>query len=349
MMILQAHRLGFEPHVLCERSDEPAAQVTSHFHSIQSTRITDFVNSMDYVTFESEFVSTEDLKAFENSHPNKIFPSPSLMQILQNRKTQKELLDRHKIPTSPWVSVKTSFDLKGVSTEFKDQFVLKTSYGGYDGYGTFFCRKKSDLLSLENELKSNHSFIAEKLVNFKRELACILVRNLKDEIISLPLVETRQINGRCDIVLGPVTHAKWKALQNKFVNLMRKENYVGALAIEMFDSGKELLVNELAPRVHNSGHYSQDALSESQFSLHLKAGTGFQLNPVVPTAPAFVSLNLLGQRNEFQFPQKQTGNLHWYGKAENRLGRKMGHLNFIGKATKTLLPLALKERKRFSP
>jgi 5-(carboxyamino)imidazole ribonucleotide synthase len=346
MMILEAHQMGLEPHVLCENPTDPAAQVTSFFHSSQSQTISDFVREMDFVTFESEFVSTDELLALEQEDPQKIFPSPSLMRILQKRNTQKELLDRYQIPTSPWRFVEKQSDLEKSAMEFKNRFVLKANYGGYDGYGTFFSRSAKDLESLEKELGPNKSFIAEKTVRFERELACLLARNAAGQVITFPLVQTKQMKGRCDSVFGPVKHSKWKTLEGKFANLLKDLNYVGVLAIEMFDTGRELLVNELAPRVHNSGHYSQDALLEDQFCVHLKAGLDKSLNPSHLLAPAFVSLNLLGGKKEFQWPTEMNGIFHWYGKKETREGRKMGHINFLGKSIATLLPLALKERKR---
>lgn len=129
---------------------------------------------------------------------------------------------------------------------------------------------------------------------------------------------------------------------------MNEIGYVGALGIEFFDTGKELLVNELAPRVHNSGHYSQEALKESQFLLHVKAGLDFALAKPDILDKAFVMTNLIGSHNKpLQIPFSIEGKIHLYGKSENRPRRKMGHVNYTGKNAKTLLSKALKERKLF--
>ena len=136
--------------------------------------------------------------------------------------------------------------------------------------------------------------------------------------------------------------------------MMNKLDYVGALGVEMFDTGSELWVNELAPRVHNSGHYSQNALSESQFSLHLRAGLGDQIQAPAILARQFVMTNLIGTNEEqVEAPADLTGALHLYGKLENRVGRKMGHVNYLSlspeknSSTSALLQKALHERKKF--
>jgi 5-(carboxyamino)imidazole ribonucleotide synthase len=352
MMILEAHRMGHEAHVFATSADEPAAQVTSH---IQVGKLQDikglgqFIEKMDWVTFESEFVPPEILESLNETHAEKLFPKPEIMHLLQNRLSQKQTLEHFKIPTSAFLSVETPEDLNLAWTKLKGAFVLKKNFGGYDGNGTFFARKNSDIAGLGDKLKSEpQGFLAEKMISFKRELAAIFVRNQSGETLCLPLVETKQTDGRCDWVRGPLSHKKWSAMQKKVFQMMAGLGYVGALGVEMFDTGQELLVNELAPRVHNSGHYSQDALFENQFSLHVKAGLGEPLTPPRLLGPQFVMTNLLGQSSQELIPAEPvSGQLHLYGKAENRKGRKMGHINYLGPKGPALLARALKERKKF--
>lgn len=352
MMILEAHRLGHETHVLTASNADPAAQVTSHctIGNLQDIKTLEaFVHKMDLVTFESEFAPAETLAALEKSGTTRIFPKPEIMRRLQNRLSQKQTLQKFKIPSADFVSVFNTADLQKAWDQLKGAFVLKKNFGGYDGYGTFFAKKISDLSSLEEKLKTeSQGFIAEKMIPFQRELAAIFVRNQNGQNICLPLVETRQTQGRCDWARGPIAHRQWASMQKKIFKMMKGLNYVGALGVEMFDTGRELLVNELAPRVHNSGHYSQDALLENQFALHLQAGLGEDLNPVRILAPQFVMTNLLGESsNELIPPKSMKGALHLYGKTENRPGRKMGHVNYLGPKGPALLTAALKERKKF--
>lgn len=357
MMALEAHRLGFEPHIYSSSALDPAAQVTKNWKhgNLQDFKSLDsFVESMDYVTFESEFVPTEALKTWENSweqkSPSKIFPRPSLMKRLQNRVTQKQTLIEFKVPTSPFLEVHKTADLEKVIQTLGSQFVLKTTFGGYDGYGTFFAKSPSDLTKVSEQMNnSTQSFIAEKWVSFKREVAVMLVRTASGNCFSLPLVETKQTQGRCDWVRGPIQHKAYPALEKKLFKMLKALDYVGVMGVEMFDTGKEILVNELAPRVHNSGHYSQDALSQSQFALHLRAGLDHLIENPKLIGKEFVMVNLLGESDKaLKVPKKLSGTLHLYGKADNRPGRKMGHVNYVSlKKVPKLVEFALKERKGF--
>lgn len=357
MMALEAHRLGYEPHIFSSSALDPAAQVTKYWQhgNLQDSKALDaFVESMDYVTFESEFVPTEILKTWEKSweikNPKKIFPHPSVMKTLQNRTTQKQTLVTHKIPTSPFLEIHKTADLETVIQTLGPQFVLKTTFGGYDGYGTFFAKGPSDLTKISDQMNnSTQSFIAEKWVSFKKEIAVMLVRTASGKCFSLPLVETKQTTGRCDWVRGPIQHKAYPTLEKKLFKMLKALDYVGVMGVEMFDTGKEILVNELAPRVHNSGHYSQDALSQSQFALHLRAGLDHDLSSPKQIGKEFVMVNLLGQSDKaLKVPEKLSGTLHLYGKADNRPGRKMGHVNYVSlKKIPKLVEFALKERKGF--
>lgn len=216
-------------------------------------------------------------------------------------------------------------------------FVLKTRMGGYDGYGTFVFKNQKDCDSTLLFQASSLNFIAEKWIPFKRELALIAVRNKKGQIVFTPLIESYQKDSRCFWVKGPVKHKKLSALKIKIKKLLEGLNYQGALAFELFDTGDQLIINELAPRVHNSGHYSLDALTEDQFTLHLKGISNLPLKTPQPLSKAFAMLNLLGfttnQADKEKIQWSKATAKHkdiscwWYEKTESRLGRKMGHIN----------------------
>ena len=184
-------------------------------------------------------------------------------------------------------------------------------------------------------LPSGGRFIAEPFLPFQRELAISAARNGKETVFT-PLVETFQENSRCLWVRGPVFHKEESGLKRKIVQFLDAVNYRGLIAFELFDMGDRLLVNETAPRVHNSGHYSLNGLSEDQFTLHLKAILGFPLQ--TPKAfCGFAMLNLLGGRRDKQKPGLKQFHFHWYGKEDIRPGRKMGHVTALAESPEKAL------------
>ena len=173
-------------------------------------------------------------------------------------------------------------------------------------------------------------------------------RNRRGEIAYLPLVESRQEQARCLWVKGPIKLAKMENLKKRISRFLNRVGYEGIIAFELFDSRNELIINELAPRVHNSGHYSLDALSEDQFTLHLKAIVNARLRSPHPLGKGFAMLNLLGEKSitpRWQLPAEIK--LHWYGKKDNRPGRKMGHINVVGSSPTQALNKVLRARKEF--
>jgi 5-(carboxyamino)imidazole ribonucleotide synthase len=357
MLVLEGHRLGISCHVFCHDLKEPAAQVTPHVTLISSKPPYFDANSLsqiktcDDLTFESEFFDatslSHELKGLEIS----IFPSLINLQRLQNRKSQKEILDQFKIPTSKWLPVNSIKEAESALIYFK-KMVLKKSFGGYDGNGTFVIQNLRDLSSLStslfqktssltsSSLQSNPPFIAEAFVPFKRELAITLARTKSGQMEVFPLVQTFQKNNRCNWVQGPVTHLKLNSLIKKIKQMLSSIEYVGTMSFELFDTGDDLIVNETAPRVHNSAHYSQNALTMSQFGLHLLCATS---NSPLPkpslVCSQFLMLNLIGKKitSNAKAPLPPEGFLHWYGKQNEKPGRKMGHLNFISQKRDPLL------------
>jgi 5-(carboxyamino)imidazole ribonucleotide synthase len=177
----------------------------------------------------------------------------------------------------------------------------------------------------------------------------MVARNTRGQTIRLPFVESYQENARCLWVKGPVKEsAKLTTVGRKLEKFLGTIAYSGMMGVELFDTGSELVINELAPRVHNSGHYSLDALSDDQFSLHIKAILGQDLGRPRRLSPGFAMLNLLGETAE---PAKwllpSAIKLHWYGKEENRPGRKMGHINALAATPEKALVLVKKHRAFF--
>ena len=346
MLALKAHELGIEPHILSPSPRDPAAQVTSYWkrgNPNAEKAVLNFKKNVDVLTFESEFTSAKVLKAL--SPLKNVSPSASLMQILQNRSSQKKLIQKYKIPTSPFVTLSKSDFLSKKFSSFPK--VMKSVLDGYDGKGTFILKKNNLSKALEF-LKKSPGVIVEDFIPFRRELALSIVRSAKGEIISLPLVETKQVENRCLWVKGPVIHKSLPSLIKKLKHFVRSIDYVGIMAFELFDTGEKLIVNEIAPRVHNSGHYSMNALQEDQFIYQIKAVLGLPLKKPQLLKPGFAMYNLIGSsKKKPSWAQQEIVNLHWYGKDDNRPGRKMGHLNAVGETPTAALNKVKKASKEF--
>lgn len=350
MLCLKGQEMGFEMHVFSAHKTDPAAQVTAFHHqgtTQQKNSLKKFIACVDYLTFESEFVNIKDLKLAARGFKN-MQPHPDLMALLQDRWSQKLLLAQNKIPTADFVIIDNHSDLKKAFTHFGEAFVIKKRMFGYDGYGTFVVRTKKDLAAATNKLPATNTFcIAEKWIPFRRELAISLVNNGKI-IEALPLVETFQQNSRCLWVKGPTQHKAAPSLTLKLKKFLETLDYRGLITFELFDCGRDLAINEVAPRVHNSAHYTLDALNCDQFSLHLRAITGQSLPSIKPLSSGFAMWNLLGQSQKVPiWTLPSNSHLHWYGKKENRAGRKMGHLNSLASSPDKALAQVRKAQRKF--
>lgn len=352
MLVLKGHEMGLKMHVLSASKEDPAAQVTSYWHkgNIQNSRdLKSFLSQVDVATFESEFLPGPALTQLSRETKTPIRPRPSLMEKIQDRWTQKKLMKKWAIPTAEFVRIKNFRDAFQAMDLFPAGMVLKKRRFGYDGYGTFIVKSHQDLNRIRRAIEdSKEGFIAEELIPFKRELAIIVARNRHEQVITLPLVETKQVDSRCFWVKGPVQHKSIRSIKPKLVQFVKELKYEGVMAFELFDTQSRLLVNEIAPRVHNSAHYSLDALDMDQFTLHLRAVLGMDLKKPEAKASGFAMVNLLGRSTKtpkWQLPAETR--LHWYGKGENRPGRKMGHINTLGSTPARALEMALKSEKEF--
>lgn len=348
MMALEAHRMGLEIWILSNDANDPAAQVCPNWVKGSISKVSDvlkFSKKVDVLTFESEFVAPEVLIDL-GKKKIKAFPKVQHMLKWQDRLSQKNLLEKYKVPTSPFKSVKSIEEIKKAG--FNLPLVLKARRDGYDGKGTYILKSWTDKKAETFISQIDSGIIVENFIPFKRELAISVVRSSNGDLEFFPLVESFQEECRCLWVKGPIKHSKESSLKKKLKALVEKEKYVGFISFELFDTGKDLIINEVAPRVHNSAHYSQDGLLESQFTAHLKAVSGDKIAKVQLKSGGFAMYNLIGSSNSTpKWVMNQEVNLHWYGKADNRAGRKMGHLNTIGKNAADALKKVLKAKKDF--
>lgn len=352
MLCLAGAPLGLEMHVLSANADDPAAQVTGFWHkgNIKNKKsLVSFLNKVDVATFESEFLDADILTEAMKKTSCRIFPSVKAMSQLQDRLTQKKLLDKYSLPTSPYVQVD---DLSSLPEVFKNlgPFVLKTRRDGYDGYGTTIVKTAKQAIAARKTVPKNpNAWIAEKFIPFDREVAVMAFRsrNSSKDCLTFPFVESLQKDSRCFWVKGPLPE-KHASMIKKIKSFLNGINYVGAMGIEFFEKDGQLLINELAPRVHNSGHYSQDAFTHCQFTQHLKCIIGIALGSPTKTSKAFAMINLLGDSEKpASWPSQllDQGKLHWYGKTQSRVGRKMGHINTLADSPDKALKEVLRMRK----
>lgn len=351
MLAMKARQMGLKTIILSSNKSDPATSVCSKWlkGSLSSEAdIKELFKLSDFVTFESEFIPAYLLKkSTAKIKGKKIYPSLKCLGRLQDRLLQKEMLFDNDLPTLAHVKINSREDLHLAFEAFNQKIVIKKRIGGYDGYGTFVIKSKAELISFKKHFKGFESeFIIEPFVEFKSEKSLIFARNSKGKTVQLPMIQSVQKNNQCDYVIGPSSHALEKKLSESIIQFLNKIDYVGVIAFELFDLGNSLVINEIAPRVHNTGHFSQDALSIDQFELHLRCLLGMSLPKIVLKQPVFVMVNLLGTSTRVPTIKKfPTGSLHWYDKEVNRSRRKMGHINYIGTNKKKLLQTALRERK----
>lgn len=336
MLTHSAQKMGYKVHIYSPSVSDPAAGF-AHSHTEGKLndlkKIKSWSNKLDVVTFESEFTNLDGSKIKNTA------PSIKVMGLIRDRLSQKKLLEKFKIPTSPFSEVKIS--------GFEKPTVFKQRLFGYDGYGTVVCKKKTNLSKFITTQANLEDWIQEDFIPFKKELAFSIARNKKNDFCVLPLVETFQKDSKCFWVNGPKEHKKLNSLATKIKKMMKEVDYTGILAVELFETQSgDLLVNELAPRVHNSAHYSIEALHLSQFDLHNLAILNEELPKKVDVLNPFAMVNLIGthpKTPKISLPKK--GSLHWYGKSPNKPGRKMGHITVVDKSLKSALKSGLKEER----
>ena len=291
------------------------------------------------ITFENEWLDLEGLRDLQNEGVEFI-PRLDSLKSLIDKISQKTLLKELEVPVPEWIKL-ASIDLhqNKLPNNLKFPLMAKASIGGYDGKGTRVIRDFSELRKLIDEVDRNLWFL-EKWVEYEKEYSLVVSRDKFGTFRSFPLVETNQINQVCDWVLAPAnaSHQVESMAYNIAASLLAKLNYIGVLAIEFFYGSDGLLVNEIAPRTHNSAHYSIEACNSSQFDQQICIAAGLPLKEPNLVYPGSVMINLLGLSADISLSTEQRleelkniegSNLHWYGKAEEKPGRKLGHITFL--------------------
>ncbi len=360
MLTEAAHNLGFKVLVLDPTENSPAAQVADE-HILGSFKDADAIKKLagkvDVLTFEIESANAEALDALV-AEGKKVYPEPKTLKIIKDKFEQKVFLRNAGIPVSDFALIESKDDIAEQGELFGYPFLLKTRFDAYDGRGNAVVADESSIDFAYEKLGGKSSLYAEKFVPFEKELAVVAARSQDGKVITFPVVETIHKNNICHIVISPAPVSdevieKAKTLASKVLDTLKG---VGVFGIEMFlTKDGNVLINEIAPRVHNSGHHTIEGFTMSQFEAHIRAITGLELVEPEPRSPFSVMVNILGEREGVAMPQgieeaHALGNtkVHLYGKHETRVERKMGHLTAIGEDREETLQKALEARKKIS-
>lgn len=331
MSAMAAARLGYRCHILTPEPDSPAQQVSAGItlgDYEDPAALRDFAAHVDVITFEFENVSAEGLDLLASLKP--VHPSPAVLRISQDRVAEKEFLNGIGVQTAPWRPVESFSQLEAAVAELGLPAILKTTRLGYDGRGQTRLRTPDDLAPAWAALLPR-PLVLEAVVEFACEISVVAARGADGGYAAFDTVENRHRDHILDLTFAParISEITAAAAQATARRVAEGLELVGLLAVEMFvASDGRVLVNEIAPRPHNSGHWTIDACPASQFELHIRAIAGLPLLPAVRHSDA-VMKNLVGPEETALWPQiVATPGLipHLYGKAEARAGRKMGHV-----------------------
>lgn len=339
--------LGLSLRVLAAGENESAGLVASDVvrgHHTDLAALRAFAGTVDVVTFDHEHVPGEHLRTLE-AEGVVLRPGPSALAFAQNKLLMRERLAAQGIPGPAFVEVTAPDDVLAFAEKHAWPVVLKAASGGYDGKGVWLVGSQDEATSLVRELlDAGTPLLVEERVEMRRELSALVARSPFGQGSAWPVVETVQKDGINTEVLAPapgLTAAKTALAQELALRVADELGVVGVLAVELFETETGLLVNELAMRPHNSGHWTMDGSRTSQFEQHLRAVLDYPLGVTEPLSPT-VMANILGapktpatspdERLHHLFARFPDVRVHLYGKSE-RPGRKLGHVNVLGPIT----------------
>jgi 5-(carboxyamino)imidazole ribonucleotide synthase len=335
MMAVSAKQMGYRVVVLDPVEDCPAAQVSDEiivapYDDVAAAK--ELVTRADVVTYEFENVDLEMATFIEQEG---YLPQTSeLLSITQDRLNEKATLTEAGLRVAPYQKVETKDDLKRALIKLGFPSVLKTVRGGYDGKGQLVLRSESDVPLASELLDGQHVLVLEQWVPFIKELSVMVVRNTSGVIKTYPVSENRHVHNilHHSLVPADVSDLIQKEADLAARRIAESLGLIGALGVELFlTKDGTIYVNELAPRPHNSGHYTIEACEFSQFEQHIRAICGLPLGPA-DLLKKVVMVNILGQHMPGllkNLPKLENAHLHLYGKTEAKQNRKMGHLTVL--------------------
>lgn len=344
MMAPAATALGFELRVLAESGDVsavPAVRTSpvGDYKDLQA--LLGFAEGVDVLTFDHEHVPTAHLRALQDAGVN-VQPGPDALVHAQDKLVMRAAIERLELPNPAWASVDGIADLVAFGEDSGWPVVLKMPRGGYDGKGVRIVASAEEAAETAEWFAAMSPLLAEAKVEFTRELSALVARTPDGESRAWPVVHTIQVDGVCDEVIAPALDIPVEvaaAAEDAALRIAAELNVTGVLAVELFEtpgSGPGFLINELAMRPHNTGHWTQDGSVTSQFEQHLRAVLNLPLGSTDVLAPIVVMKNFLGGDNQDLFSafplalaSEPAAKVHCYGKSV-RPGRKIGHVNLVG-------------------
>ena len=331
MLATAAAELGFEINIYCPDRNCPAAQVANktvlgNYDDIE--KLVAFAKNINVLTYEFENIDTKALEELEKVVD--IRPSVKALKISQDRYTEKTYLNSLGIKTTKFYKIDEVSDIEKHFVKMKTPILIKTRRLGYDGKGQVLIKTQDDINEyyLKNEFSPS---IGEEVLRFDKELSVIIVRDKEGNTKAFEPGEN--VHERGILVTTTLPSSISEALRNDATEIAKKIvgdlDYIGVMGVEFFLKGKELLVNEIAPRVHNSGHWTMDGSYSSQFQQHIRA---IMELPLLSTErhSDIVMYNLIGKVTS-DLLKNELAKVHIYGKKDSRPGRKMGHVNLIKK------------------
>lgn len=354
MMAPAAHELGFDLEILAESEDVCAVQVVPHApvgDYKDFDVLLNFARDKDVLTFDHEHVPTDFLQRLIDEGVN-VQPRPGALVHAQDKLEMRRAVERLGLPNPRWAEVKTLDELLSFGDEIGWPVVLKTPRGGYDGKGVLVLddadqARGADVARWFEQLPERTDFsslLAEEKVPFTRELSALVARRDSGEVKAWPVAESIQVNSVCDEVIAPapgISAETAQAASQAAITLATELGVTGVMAAELFEvpgSAQGFLVNELAMRPHNSGHWTQDGSVTSQFEQHLRAVLNLPLGATEVKGEVAIMKNFLGGSNEdilgvypAALEEDSRAKIHFYGKGV-RAGRKIGHVNIGGKS-----------------
>ncbi len=359
MLAFSAKRLGYTVTVIDPTPNSPAGQVVDEqivadFKDV--TAIRQLAEKSDYLTFEIELANSQILEELTKAG-KQIHPSAKTLGIIKDKLAQKKFLAKAGIPVAEFKAVETKAEVEKAAQEFGFPILLKARFDAYDGRGNALIRKSSEIEAAMTKLAGRQLYV-EKCVPFVKEVAVMVARSTKGQIVPYPVVETIHKNNICHLVLAPapIDPRVAKKAQTLAKKVMQHLKGAGVFGIEMFlTKDNKVWINEIAPRVHNAGHYTSEACVTSQFEQHIRAIAGLPLGKTDLMVPAAVMINILGERHgtaEVKGLEKvlrlPNVAVHIYGKVETKLERKMGHITVFDSTLAKALTKAKRARKALS-
>lgn len=358
MLAMAARQMDYKSVVLDPNPDSPTSQVadgqiTDAYESRDAAR--DLARATDVITYEFENVDADSVGAAAEIRP--VYPSSSVLRTAQHRLHEKNALLKSGVPVSPFREIKSVQDLRDAAVDLGFPMVLKTATEGYDGKGQIIVGREEEIDGAYELLASRKvELVVEQFVQFKMEISAICARTSEGVTATFPPSENIHRNHILDTSIVParIPEEVQESARRLAAGIAESLNVVGLISVEMFVTKEnELLVNELAPRPHNSGHYTMDGCDISQFEQLVKVLAGMPISEPNLLKPT-VMVNLLGEVWEDTDGDPDWAramalpgvNLHLYGKAEARVGRKMGHINVVADTVDDALYLANEARDR---